>query len=89
MTKDISQWTVRPRPKKPPTKKEIREKAETEYRYWLAMMQAHQTKWQEKWDAAKNPFVSWEEYKKDRPVRDKIMAPYLEAKENYLKTRER
>ncbi len=90
MVKDISQWTVRPKsePKKP-TKREIREKAESEYRYWLAMLQAHEVLWNSKWESAKNPFISWQEYKQDRPARAKILGPYLKAKEAYLSTRER
>lgn len=88
--KDISQWTVRPKaePKKP-SKKEIRERAEQQYRYWLAMMQAHEPIWRAKWDSAKNPFIAWEEYKAGRPERNKILLPYLKAKEEHLATRER
>ena len=90
MTKDISQWTVRPKaePRKP-SKKEIREKAEQEYRYWLAMLQAHQSLWNAKWESALNPFVAWEQYKADRPARQKIMGPYLEAKEKHFAVRDR
>lgn len=90
MVKDISQWTVRPKAEaKKPSRKEIREKAEQQYRYWLAMMQAHESLWRAKWDAAVNPFVAWQQYKQDRPARQKILAPYLQAKEAYLSTRER
>lgn len=90
MVKDISQWTVRPKaePKKP-SKKEIREKAEQEYRYWLAMMQAHQHLWNAKWESAPNPFVAWQQYKADRPTRQKIMGPYLAAKEAHFAVRDR
>ena len=90
MARDISQWTVRPKgAARQPSKKEIREKAEQEYRYWLAMLQAHQHLWNAKWESAPNPFVAWQQYKADRPVRQKILGPYLKAKDLQLSVRER
>lgn len=90
MVRDISQWSVRPKGAvKPPSKKEVKEKAEQEYRYWLAMLQAHQHLWKAKWDSAPNPFVAWAQYKADRPIRQKILIPYLAAKEKHFSVRDR
>jgi len=44
-------------------------------------MRLHEKQWQEKWDAARNPFEALAQHKKDKRQRLSVLYPYLAARD--------
>lgn len=71
------------------TKKQALEEAHNKYIAALTNLRIHEAKWKAAWDAAKDPFRAWEQHKKSRPQRDAVVKEWLDAKDFYLKLKER
>lgn len=48
--------------------------------YQTRLLEINKQAWQEKWDAAVNPFVALIEWKADKSIRDNAYVPWLAAK---------
>lgn len=70
------------------TKKELSEKAEKNLTDAYNLLRVHEKIWQEEWEAAANPFIAWEGYKKTQPKRQALTRAWLKAKETYNKLRD-
>lgn len=65
------------------TAKEIFAIAKAELEHQSRVLKANEGLWQETWNAAKNPFEAWVQYKKDAPKRRPIVSAYLAARDHY------
>ena len=50
-----------------------------------AILGIAQSAWQEKWDATVNPFIAWEQWKANAPVRAAAYVPWLAAQALHTK----
>ena len=69
--------------------KEEFEDLERKFRNAEMAMIVYQIRENERWEAARNVFEAWEELKRWRPERAKIVQPFLELREIYEKHRGR
>ena len=65
------------------TKRELLEEAEKKLTEAYNLLRVHEKVWQDEWDAAANPFVAWEGYKKQQPQRQTLVRAWLDAKNTH------
>lgn len=52
------------------------------------LMRIHEKIWEEQWAAAANPFIAFEEHKKNTPQRVALVSAWLKAKDTYNNLRD-
>lgn len=65
------------------TKKQAIDEAYSEYMAAVANLRVHEAKWKASWDACLNPFLAWEQYKKNRPQRTEVIQKWIKARDFY------
>lgn len=65
------------------TKRELLEVTAANLKMAAELLKVHEKKWQEQWDAAANPFLAWDQHKKNKPNRLKIINQWLQARREY------
>jgi hypothetical protein len=71
------------------TKKQALDEAYNEYMASVANLRVHEAKWRADWDAAPNPFLAWDQHKKNRPQRTEVIQKWIKARDFYNKLKER
>lgn len=59
------------------------EAAKAELDFQAKNLKAHEILWQDKWEAAENPFIAIKQYRKDAPKRKPIIDAWLCAVEKW------
>ena len=65
------------------SKAQILADAKTDFEHHDKILKIHEALWQQKWDAAQNPFISWREYMEDEQQRSLIVKPWVKARDYY------
>jgi len=65
------------------SRKELLEVTASNLKLASELLKVHEKKWQEAWDAAPNPFIAWDQHKKNKPNRLKIINQWLQARKEY------
>lgn len=65
------------------TRKERLEVTAANLKMAAELLKVYEKKWKEEWDAAPNPFLAWEQHKKNKPNRLKIINQWLNARKEY------
>ena len=71
------------------TKKQALDEAYNEYMASVANLRIHEAKWKADWDAAPNPFLAWDQHKKNRPQRTEVIQKWIKARDFYNNLKER
>lgn len=69
------------------TRKELLEVTAANLKMAAELLKVYEKKWKEEWDAAPNPFIAWDQYKKNKPNRLKIINQWLDARREYDEAR--
>ena len=71
------------------TRKERLNELLAEYEEQKKNLHAQTILWDDKWNAAPNPFVAWKEFKEDAAIRAPHMEAFHKAKNAYYEFKER
>jgi hypothetical protein len=71
------------------TKKQAIDEAYNAYMASVANLRIHEAKWKADWDAAPNPFLAWDQHKKNRPQRTEVIQKWIKARDFYNNLKER
>ena len=69
------------------SRKELLEVTAANFKMAAELLKVYEKKWKEEWDAAPNPFIAWDRYKKNKPNRLKIINQWLDARREYDEAR--
>ena len=70
------------------TKRNLLEEAEKNVSLTYDILRVHEKQWELMWQSAANPFIAYEEHKKQKPYRVTLINAWLQAKDTYNKLRD-
>jgi len=70
------------------TRREMQNVTASNLKMAADLLRVHEKIWQDEWDAAANPFLAWDQYRKNKPKRVKIVNQWLQARKEYENARD-